>query len=87
MLENLFNKNTYISNTNLLYKNAKIALLHKSVIKKGNEIIIYEIDSLKKHGNKIKVIKINKLPFKIKTKKTISYGSVPSTREIARDFA
>ncbi len=71
MLENLIDKNRYISNTNLLYKNAKIALLDKNVIKKGDEIIIYEIDSLKKHGNKIKILKINKLPFKIKTRKKL----------------
>lgn len=86
MLENLFDKNRYISNTNLLYKNAKNALLDKKVIKKGNQILIYEIDSLIKKGKLIKILEINKLPIKIKTKKYIKYSCVPTNVEILKDL-
>jgi len=86
MLENLFNKNRYISNTNLLYKTAKDALLEKHVIKRGNQIFIYEISSLKQKGKFIKSIEINKLPITIKTKKYIKYSKVPKRSEIIKDF-
>lgn len=86
MFENLFNKNRYISNTNLLYRNAKNALLDKKVIKKGNQILIYEIDSLIKRGKLIKILEINKLPIKIKTKKCIKYSCVPTALQILKDI-
>jgi alcohol dehydrogenase YqhD (iron-dependent ADH family) len=86
MLENLFNNNRFVSNTNLLFKNAKLALMDKKIIKKGNEIFIYEIDSLKRHGEIIKIIEINKLPITYKTKKRIKYGKVPTPKEILKDF-
>lgn len=86
MLENLFNKNRYISNTNLLYKHAKNALLEKHVIKRGNQILIYEISSLSKKGSFIKSLEINKLPITIKTKQLIKYAKVPSEAEIIADL-
>lgn len=86
IFENLFDKNRFVSNTNLLFKNAKIALQHKKVIKKNNEIIVYEIDSLKKHGEIIKILEINKLPIKYKTSKKIKYGKVPTPNEISKDL-
>lgn len=86
MLENLFNKNRYISNTNLLYKIAKDALLEKQVIKRGNQIFVYEISSLKKQGRFIKSLEINKLPIKIKSKQNIKYAKVPNRAEIIKDF-
>lgn len=86
IFENLFDKNRFVSNTNLLYKNAKNALLHKNVIKHGNQIFIYEIDSLKKNGKCIKILEINKFPITLKTKKSIKYGKVPSCSEIAKDI-
>ena len=86
MLENLFNKNRYISNTNLLYKIAKDALLEKHVIKRGNQIFVYEINSLKKQGRFIKSLEINKLPIKIKSKQNIKYAKVPNRAEIIKDF-
>ena len=85
MFENLFDKNRFVSNTNLLYKNAKNALLHKNVIKKGNQILIYEIDSLKKHGKCIKILEINRIPITYKTKKHIKYAKVPTALEILKD--
>lgn len=86
MLENLFYKNRFVSNTNLLFKNARNALMHKHVIKKGNQILIYEIDSLKAHGKCIKILEINRFPIKIKTKKYIKYAKVPSSLEILKDL-
>lgn len=86
MLENLFNKNRYISNTNLLYKIAKDALLEKQVIKRGNQIFVYEISSLKKQGRFIKSLEINKLPIKMKSKQNIKYAKVPNRAEIIKDF-
>lgn len=86
MLENLFNKNRYISNTNLLYKIAKDALLEKQVIKRGNQIFVYEISSLKKQGRFIKSLEINKLPIKLKSKQNIKYAKVPNRAEIIKDF-
>lgn len=86
MLENLFNKNRYISNTNLLYKIAKDALLEKHVIKRGNQIFVYEISSLKQRGRFIKSLEINKLPITLKSKQSIKYGKVPKRHEIIKDF-
>lgn len=86
MFENLFDKNRFVSNTNLLYKNARNALMHKKVIKKGNQILIYEIDSLKKNGKLIKILEINKFPITIKTKNCIKYGHVPTQIEILKDL-
>lgn len=86
MLENLLNKNRYISNTNLLYKIAKDALLEKYVIKHGNQIFIYEISSLKQRGRFIKSLEINKLPIKLKSQKSIKYAKVPNRSEIIKDF-
>lgn len=86
MLENLFNKNKYISNTNLLYKTTKDALLEKHVIKRGNQIFVYEISSLKQKGRFIKSIEINKLPITLKSKNSIKYAKVPKRSEIIKDF-
>lgn len=86
MFENLFDKNRYISNTNLLYKIAKDALLEKHVIKRGNQVLVYEISSLKKQGRFIKSLEINKLPITIKSKQSIKYGKVPKRAEIIKDF-
>lgn len=86
MLENLFDKNRYVSNTNLLFKIAKDALLEKHVIKQGNQIFVYEISSLTKKGRLIKSVEINKLPIKIKSKHKIKYGKVPNRAEIIKDF-
>ena len=86
MLENLFNKNRYISNTNLLYKIAKDALLEKHVIKRGNQILVYEISSLRQKGKFIKSLEINKLPITLKSKQSIKYAKVPDRSEIIRDF-
>lgn len=86
MFANLFNKNRYISNTNMLYKIAKDALLEKHVIKHGNQIFVYEISSLKQKGKLIKSLEINKLPITIKTKKYIKYSKVPNRSEIIKDF-
>lgn len=86
MFENLINKNRYISNTNLLYKIAKDALLEKHVIKRGNQILVYEISSLQRKGRLIKSLEINKLPITIKSKQSIKYAKVPDRSEIIRDF-
>lgn len=86
MLENLLNKNRYISNTNLLYKIAKDALLEKHIIKRGNQILVYEISSLKQKGRFIKSLEINKLPITLKTKEYIKYAKVPKRSEIIKDF-
>jgi hypothetical protein len=86
MLENLLNKNRYISNTNLLYKIAKDALLEKHVIKRGNQILVYEISSLERKGRFIKSLEINKLPIKVKSKQSIKYAKVPDRSEIIKDF-
>lgn len=86
MLENLLNKNRYISNTNLLYKIAQDALLEKHVIKRGNQILVYEISSLKQKGKFIKSLEINKLPITLKTKQYIKYAKVPKRSEIIKDF-
>lgn len=86
MLENLLNKNRYISNTNLLYKIAKDALLEKHVIKRGNQILVYEISSLERKGRLIKSLEINKLPIKVKSKQSIKYAKVPDRSEIIKDF-
>ena len=86
MPENLFNKNRYISNTNLLYKIAKDALLEKHVIKRGNQILVYEISSLKQRGKFIKSLEINKLPITLKSKQSIKYAKVPKRHEIIKDF-
>ena len=86
MLENLLNKNRYISNTNLLYKIAKDALLEKHVIKRGNQILVYEISSLERKGRFIKSLEINKLPIKVKSKQSIKYAKVPNRSEIIKDF-
>ena len=86
MLENLLNKNRYISNTNLLYKIAKDALPEKHVIKRGNQILVYEISSLERKGRLIKSLEINKLPIKVKSKQSIKYAKVPDRSEIIRDF-
>lgn len=86
MLENLLNKNRYISNTNLLYKIAKDALLEKHVIKRGNKILVYEISSLQRKGRFIKSLEINKLPIKVKSKQSIKYAKVPDRSEIIKDF-
>lgn len=86
MLENLLNKNRYISNTNLLYKIAKDALLEKHVIKRGNQILVYEISSLERKGRFIKSLEINKLPIKVKSKQSIKYAKVPDSSEIIKDF-
>ncbi|QSE44875.1 hypothetical protein JW980_11220 [Acinetobacter johnsonii] len=86
MFENLINKNRYVSNTNLLYKIAKDALLEKHVIKRGNQILVYEISSLKKKGRFIKSLEINKFPITLKSKKAIKYAKVPDRSEIIRDF-
>lgn len=86
MLENLFNKNRYISNTNLLFKIAQDALLEKHVIKRGNQILVYEISSLKRRGKLIKSLEINKLPITLKSKNSIKYGKVPKRSEIIKDF-
>ena len=86
MLENLFNKNRYVSNTNLLYKIAKDALLEKHVIKRGNQILVYEISSLERKGRLIKSLEINKLPIKVKSKQSIKYAKVPDRSEIIKDF-
>jgi len=86
MLENLLNKNRYISNTNLLYKIAKDALLEKYVIKHNNQIFVYEISSLKQKGRFIKSLEINKLPITLKSKKSIKYAKVPNRSEIIKDF-
>ena len=83
---NIYDKNTYISNTNLLFKRTKEILLEKNVIKKGNEIYIYEINSLRRNGKLIKVLKVNKIPIKIATKNKIRYGKVPLKIEIQRDI-
>lgn len=82
---NLYDKNVYISNTNLLYKRAKETLLEKNVIKKGNQIYIYEINSLKRNGKLIKILEINKIPIKIKSKTKIKYSKVPLKIEIQQD--
>ena len=68
IFENFYNKNIYVSNTNLLYKRAKETLLEKNVLKKGNKIYVYEINSLRRNGKLIKTLKVNKIPIKIKTK-------------------
>lgn len=86
MFENLLNKNRYISNTNLLYKIAKDALLEKHVIKRGNQILVYEISSLKKQGRFIKSLEINKFPITLKSKQSIKYGKIPKRAEIIKDF-
>ena len=86
MLENLLNKNRYVSNTNLLYKIAKDALLEKHVIKRGNQILVYEISSLERKGRFIKSLEINKLPIKVKSKQSIKYAKVPNRSEIIKDF-
>ena len=86
MLENLLNKNRYVSNTNLLYKIAKDALLEKHVIKRGNQILVYEISSLQRKGRFIKSLEINKLPITLKSKQSIKYAKVPDRSEIIRDF-
>lgn len=86
MLENLFNKNRYVSNTNLLYKIAKDALLEKHVIKRGNQILVYEISSLQRKGRFIKSLEINKLPITLRSKQSIKYAKVPDRSEIIRDF-
>ena len=86
MLENLFNKNRYVSNTNLLYKIAKDALLEKHVIKRGNQILVYEISSLQRKCKFIKILEINKLPITLKSKQSIKYAKVPDRSEIIRDF-
>lgn len=86
IFENLFDKNKYISNTNLLFKKTKECLLEKDVTKIGNKIFIYEISSLKKRGKLIKIIQINKLPLKIKRKQNIKYAVVPSKIEIQTDI-
>ena len=86
VFENLYDKNIYISNTNLLFKRAKESLLEKNVIKKGNGIYIYEINSLRRNGKLIKVLKVNKVPIKIKTKNKIRYAKVPLKIEIQRDI-
>lgn len=83
---NLYDKNTYISNTNLLFKRTKETLLEKNVIKKGNQIYIYEIDSLKRNGKLIKIIEINKIPIKIALRNKIKYAKVPLKIEIQRDI-
>ncbi|WP_151781705.1 hypothetical protein [Acinetobacter bereziniae] len=83
---NFYDKNTYISNTNLLYKRAKETLLEKNVVKKGNQIYIYEINSLKRNGKLIKILEINKIPIKIKTKNKIKYSKVPLKIEIQQDL-
>ena len=86
LFENMLNKNIYISNTNLLFKRAKESLLEKNVIKKGNEIYIYEINSLRRNGKLIKILKVNKVPIKIATKNKIRYAEVPLKIEIQRDI-
>lgn len=86
MFENLINKNRYVSNTNLLYKIAKDALLEKHVIKRGNQILVYEISSLQRKGRLIKSLEINKLPITLKSKQSIKYAKVPDRSEIIRDF-
>ena len=86
MLENLLNKNRYVSNTNLLYKIAKDALLEKHVIKRGNQILVYEISSLERKGRFIKSLEINKLPIKVKSKQSIKYAKVPDRSEIIKDL-
>lgn len=83
---NFYDKNTYISNTNLLYKRAKETLLENNVIKKGNQIYIYEINSLKRNGKLIKILEINKIPIKLKSKKKIKYSKVPLKIEIQQDI-
>ena len=83
---NFYDKNTYVSNTNLLYKRAKEALLEKNVIKKGNQIYIYEINSLKRNGKLIKILEINRIPIKLKSKTKIKYSKVPLKIEIQRDL-
>ena len=86
MLENLLNKNRYISNTNLLYKITKDALLEKHVIKCGHQILVYEISSLRNKGRFIKSLEINKLPITLKSKQSIKYAKVPKRAEIIKDF-
>lgn len=86
MFLNLFNRNIYISNTNLLFKRTKECLLDKNVLKKGNKIYIYEINSLRKQGKLIRTIEINKIPIKIKTKSSIKYAKVPNKIEIQQDL-
>jgi len=86
MFENLFNKNRYISNTNMLYKLAKDALLEKHVVKRENKIFVYEISSLREKGKFLKSLEINKLPITIKSKESIKYGKVPKRSEIIKDF-
>ncbi|CAM4379519.1 hypothetical protein [Acinetobacter pragensis] len=83
---NLIDKNIYLSNTNLLYKRTKEALLEKNVIKKGNKIYIYEINKLRSNGKLIKTMEINKIPFKIKTKNSVKYAKVPLKMEIQKDL-
>lgn len=70
----------------MLYKIAKDALLEKHVIKHNNQILVYEISSLKEKGRFIKSLEINKLPFKLKSKKFIKYAKVPNRSEIIKDF-
>ena len=86
IFENFYNKNIYVSNTNLLYKRAKETLLEKNVLKKGNKIYVYEINSLRRNGKLIKTLKVNKIPIKIKTKNTVQYAKVPLKIEIQKDF-
>ena len=86
IFENFYNKNIYVSNTNLLYKRAKETLLEKNVLKKGNKIYIYEINSLRRNGKLIKILKVNKLPIKIKTKNSVQYAKVPLKIEIQKDL-
>jgi hypothetical protein len=83
---NLYDKNSYISNSNLLFKRTKESLLEKNVIKKGNQTYIYEIDSLKRNGKLIKIIEINKIPIKIALRNKIKYAKVPLKIEIQRDI-
>lgn len=83
---NLYNKNIYISNSNLLYKRTKETLLEKNVSKIGNKIYIHEINSLKRKGKLIKILEINKIPIKIKTKNKVKYAKVPLKIEIQKDI-
>lgn len=86
MFENLTDKNRYVSNTNLLFKRVKESLLEKHVIKKGNKIYIYEINSLKRQGKLIATMEINKIPIKIKGKNYIKYEKVPTKLIIQNDI-
>ena len=63
-----------------------VELLEKHVIKRGNQILVYEISSLKKQGRFIKSLEINKFPITLKSKKSIKYGKIPKRAEIIKDF-